>query len=709
MSKPFFRRLGLKRPASIMLALVPPFDQQQPVAESTSTILGYAQDYYSYLLSEEQEGFQADAAHHLDEDVWSKIAVKLDANHKQELERPITQEDILCALADMPSGKAPGPDVMPVEHLKTCAQALMPHLLEGFNSVWEQGQGLPKDFGLASIILVYKKGSPKDIRNWRPISLLSAPYKLLAKVLANRLAAHLPWLINSTQTGFIPGRRIHTSVLLARQVIWQALRQDPPGAFVLLDFEKAYERVAWPFLLEGMEHRGIGLRFLTTVRALLTSAQSRLLINGFLSNPLKVTRSVRQGCPLSPALYALYIEHLHDMLRADDSLVGLRLQQGDQMKISAFADDTGAITILKHQSVQALRKQIRAFERHAGARLNWHKSVVLLPAAPLFEGMRTQPMTEASTYLGITMPDALTEGTQMEGLMTKATRRMALCGKVLSTGVFGRAFLANTAASSMLWYAGAVSTPDPVPRQDYRTAVCKFIWKNNPVAAHAIHRVSLRKLIQPRADGGLGLIGPDTQIQALHLRTIVWLLLEDDKAHWKILTLQTMAEALRLRPLEVETALLHPALLTNLKRGALWTPLLAQWRTLAPLQIQPPESTDQILQQPLFGNPLICDGEGNPFPWASTKGAFGRASLRAGVFRVADLWDQETKNWKDDKHILAQLDGQTTKRERLSAIRQAIPQDWILALKLNARHLGGVGCQERRGPELYGLPDLRRT
>ncbi|GBG89075.1 hypothetical protein CBR_g48785 [Chara braunii] len=243
-SKSFFRRLCLKHPASIMLALDPPFDHQRPVAESTHAILDYAQDYYSYLFSEEQSGPQEDITHYLENDVWTKIAIKLEATDKQDLERPITQEEILHALADMPSGKALGPGGMPVEHLKTCAHILMPHLLEGFNSVWENAQELPKDFGLATIILVYKKGSPKDIRNWRLISLLSAPYKLLAKVLANRLTTQLPVLIDNTQTGFILGRHIHTSVLLARQVLWHAPRQDLFVAFVLLDFEKAYDRVA---------------------------------------------------------------------------------------------------------------------------------------------------------------------------------------------------------------------------------------------------------------------------------------------------------------------------------------------------------------------------------------------------------------------------------------------------------------------------------
>ncbi|GBG77569.1 hypothetical protein CBR_g24016 [Chara braunii] len=141
------------------------------------------------------------------------------------------------------------------------------------------------------------------------------------------------------------------------------------------------------------------------------------------------------------------------MLRADADLVGLQLPGGRQLKTSAFADDTGAFTALTARSVQALRNQVGIFDEFAGARMNWHKSVALVPdmnAAPLFEGMRVQPATNDATYLGIELPHALTDGTQIEQLMRKAAARLALCGKTSDAGVFGRALLANSVASATL-------------------------------------------------------------------------------------------------------------------------------------------------------------------------------------------------------------------------------------------------------------------
>ncbi|GBG71894.1 hypothetical protein CBR_g10830 [Chara braunii] len=379
------------------------------------------------------------------------------------------------------------------------------------------------------------------------------------------------------------------------------------------------------------------------------------------------------------------------MLCADNDLIGLPLPHGKQLKSSAFADDTGAITALTPTSVRALTTQIEHFERYAGAKLNWHKSVALVPdmnAAGLFTGMRVQRITGSTVYLGIVMPDALSNGTQNEAVTHKAINRMASCAKRPQAEVFGRALLANTAASSMLWYAGAVSMPSQQAQLNYQTNLVKFVWKNDPLAPTTVHRVAWRKLIQPRAAGGLGLLDPSNQIRALHLRTIFWLILEDDAAPWKVLTLQTMAEAMRLHPADVMTALLQPSLLGNLKRGALWTPTLTLWRKLSPLRLRPPASREQILQQPLFDNPMILDAEGRPFPWMRTKGAFGRAWVTTGIGRVADIWDESTGDWKDDSLMIDALRGQTDKLGRLRHIQRAIPEEWTKMLRMGLQYRG---------------------
>ncbi|GBG86336.1 hypothetical protein CBR_g41331 [Chara braunii] len=356
------------------------------------------------------------------------------------------------------------------------------------NDVWSE-KAPPANFGQATIILLYKKGSVEEVRNWRPISLLSAPYKVYAKVLANRIALVLPSLIHPTQMGFVVRRQILVNVLLVRQIMEKARCSQPSLATLFLDFEKAYDRVRWPFLLQGMRCRGVGEGFVRAVEVVLGMAEVRVQINGLLYSPLRITRSVRQGCPLSPTLYILYVEHLHEMIRANEQILGFELPGGTQVKSNAFADDTAAMSRPSHDDVSALRSEVSLFEKYAGAWANWGKFVaVVLDGVDItmFQGMRTQSTEEQFLYLDIQIPVALSLGYQLDDLLHRAVTRMSAWAKRASHGVFGKVLIANNAVSATLWYAGTVSDPPKRAWKGYKGALRKFLWKDDPCTSHLI-------------------------------------------------------------------------------------------------------------------------------------------------------------------------------------------------------------------------------
>ncbi|GBG89986.1 hypothetical protein CBR_g50077 [Chara braunii] len=642
-----------------------PFVPLEVKADNTPDILKYVELFYEDMYREDECWSQEDIAVVPAKEVWDKCATRVSPEHKAVLDAPITQEEVAGAPFGMHKGKASGPDGLPVEYLMTATRPLLLYLCEAFNRLFSGEEASPATFGQTTIVLLYKKGSVEEIRNWRPISLLSAPYKLYAKVLANRVAAVLPALVHSTQTGFIPRRQILVNVLLVRQIMERAQDFQPPLATLFLDFEKAYDRVRWPFLLQGMRCRGFGEVFVKVVEGVLGMAVAKVQVNGFLSSPLKITRSVREGCPLSAALYVLYVEHLHEMIRANDQIPGFELPRGAQVKTNAFADDTAAVTRATHQSVSALRNEVVLFEKYAGARIKWGKSVAVVPAGvdvAMFEGMKTQ------------LP--------------------------------GDQFL----------YLGAVSDPPKKAWKDYKRSLRRFMWKDDPCVSHLIYRVRWEKLVQPRSVGGLGLLDPRVQVSALQMRTVLWLLLEDDMEPWKLVTLQEMAEAVRVHPTDVKTALLHPQLLHGLRRGVLWSNALEKWRE-APLRQTAPQTCDQILEQSLFGNHFVLQSgvPFGPFPWQGCPGAFGKQWLSCGVFRVGDIWDEQEGTWKEEGEVLGRLDHQPKKQERLEEIKRAIPQEWVDCLVAKDRMQGewvtleGQGrpiiffqLKERLGSQWYG-------
>ncbi|GBG77572.1 hypothetical protein CBR_g24019 [Chara braunii] len=285
--------------------------------------------------------------------VWSKCSAAVTWEQREGMEADITIEEIEGAAADLPKRKAAGPDGMPMDHLHAVMPTVCLMLGEMFNAFLSGRQRMPTGFGGATIVVLHKKGDPAEIRNWRPVSLLSAPYKLYAKVLANRLARVLPSLIHPTQTGFVRGRQILTNVIMIREVLHTAAQVNPPLAVMLLDFEKAYNKVRWSFLLHGLEMWGFGERF------------CKLMASDHV-------RSTSQG----PFVRAVHCHRRYD---------------------------TAAISEVTQSSVTALKEKVQQFEHYTGARVNWAKSAVIAPEVAgeqCFQGLEARGVRKVTT--GIT-------------------------------------------------------------------------------------------------------------------------------------------------------------------------------------------------------------------------------------------------------------------------------------------------------------------
>ena len=179
------------------------------------------------------------------------------------LDKPITVNEIKDAILVTGMEKSPGVDGLTYEFYKVYIDSVAPILTRIYNDLPTSSE-LPRDFGMSLLILLYKKGDPKDIANWRPISLQNTDEKILSRVLAARLAVVCAQVLGKEQSGFIPGRET-SDVILHTQCVQRLLTKKKQGGYIaLLDFEKAYDSVDHDFLMRIL-HRMDGGGFFTSV------------------------------------------------------------------------------------------------------------------------------------------------------------------------------------------------------------------------------------------------------------------------------------------------------------------------------------------------------------------------------------------------------------------------------------------------------------
>jgi hypothetical protein len=164
------------------------------------------------------------------------------------------------------------------------------------------------------ITLLPKKVDAEQPRDFRPISLVHSFAKLTTKLLANRLVGRLQEMVSSKQSAFIKGNFIQDKFMLVQQTAWFLHQQKQPRILLKLDISKAFDSVAWPFLVEVLQHLGFGLICHDIISGLLASSSTQVLMNGILGERIVHQRGMRQGDPLSPTLFILVMDVLSHMV-----------------------------------------------------------------------------------------------------------------------------------------------------------------------------------------------------------------------------------------------------------------------------------------------------------------------------------------------------------------------------------------------------------
>ncbi|GJZ02917.1 reverse transcriptase [Tanacetum coccineum] len=171
------------------------------------------------------------------------------------LRKPVTVCEVYDAVSQMHPSKAPGPDGMTALFYQKFWNIVGPTTVNVVTEFFRTGI-MPPNINKTLITLIPKVPSPESLKDLRPISLCNVIYKIISKVIANRLKGVLPTLIDETQSAFVTGRMITDNAIVAFEVFhWlKNKRSGRKGAMALkVDMSKAYDRVEWAFIKAVLE------------------------------------------------------------------------------------------------------------------------------------------------------------------------------------------------------------------------------------------------------------------------------------------------------------------------------------------------------------------------------------------------------------------------------------------------------------------------
>ena len=220
------------------------------------------------------------------------------------------------ALNQMGPLKAPGPDSMAPIFYQRYWHIVGNDLIASILACLKDGS-LLKKINHTHICLIPKVKNPECVKDFRPISLCNVVYKIIAKVLANRLRKILPRIILEAQSAFVPGRLISDNILIAFETLhhMKHMKGNQQGFMALkLDMSKAYDRVEWAFLEKIMLKMGFENSWVSMIMECVHTVSYSILINGEPRGFFHPTRGLRQGDPISPYLFLLCAEGLNALL-----------------------------------------------------------------------------------------------------------------------------------------------------------------------------------------------------------------------------------------------------------------------------------------------------------------------------------------------------------------------------------------------------------
>ena len=446
----------------------------------------------------------------------------LNTNMRKELEDPITWDEIRNGIRRLPQHKAAGVDGLWAKLFRCDADLWADILTPYFEHLIFHTNQLPQMFRSTVIVLLFKKGSPHEPANYRPIALLNVIAKLLTLIYNNRLRNHISYIIPPSQTGFIPNRSITENIIYINDTIAWAKHHCTEAVITCLDFAKAYDRVQWRFLLRVLSKMGFGQRWSQLITEIYDNRSAHLIINGAMSAPFDITRGVLQGDPLSPSLFIIQASPLYASISAMEQTHGIPLPDGSHAPTgSYYADDS---TLIARSPVHAaeLFDVAQRFCDGSGAMLHPQRCVAIAtsPLAPTLPNVvRIIRTNECTELLGVPIGVDISRIQQVERVVSRMIKRANEWSHIGRT-TDGRIATVRSIILPTVWYVLSALATNTTEAEKIQKVVINFINRQPDIEWDgAVNKGNMfaKWFFQHKRDGGWGLHHVESSIHTRKL------------------------------------------------------------------------------------------------------------------------------------------------------------------------------------------------
>jgi hypothetical protein len=449
--------------------------------------------------------------------------------------------EIKNAVFALNRNSAPGPDGFGALFFQSFWDIIHSDVIKAVIQFFQSGWMLP-NFNANTMILIPKISNADVVNQFRPIAMANFKFKIISKILADRLALVMPSIISPEQRGFIQGRFIRDSICLASEAINLLHNKSFGGNLALkIDISKAFDTLNWGFLLKVLKAFSFCEKFCSWIDTILKSAKLSISINGKLNGFFSCKRGVRQGDPLSHLLFCIAEDVLSRGISKLVESRKLELIKGTRHmnfpSHTLYADDIMIFCKGKNSNIDALLNPFGRYAAMSGQIISPAKSTIyvgsisysrlLSIAGKLGFNIGSLPFI----YLGVPIFKGKPKAIHLKPIADKVKVKLA-AWKASLLSIAGRVQLVKSIIYGMLMHSLLIYSWPLNLIKDLEMCIRNFIWSGD-ITKRKLVTVSWAKVCKPVAEGGLGIRSLVKLNEASNLK-LCWDFLHSTD-HWAVL------------------------------------------------------------------------------------------------------------------------------------------------------------------------------